>query len=215
LLSPDNEFSKSGTKSGIKYSESFKKYKEMLTEDRNSSMLKRIFAEFNTSLFGTAPPRSDDFVPDDGDYDSELEQFRNELRADSPTVIGIANSGGTRTPPPSSPPTSPVQPDHHVLISVTSHLSHTIAMSPQVSNIMNNSIVLPSGREDNEDPPSPLKVSRPTAKKKGGKSSKSTTETTTSDVNAGTTSSTKQKRTRKEKATPVEPPTGRVLRERT
>ena len=99
MLSPDNEFSKSGAKSGIKYSDSFEKYKWMLTKDLDPSVLKGIFAEFNSSLFGTAPPPSDDFVPDDGDYDSELEQFRNKLRTDSP-VEGIADSGGTRTPPP-------------------------------------------------------------------------------------------------------------------
>ena len=213
MLSPDNEFSKSGAKSGIKYSESFKKYKEMLTDDRDPPMLERIFAKFNSSLFGTAPPPGDDFIPDDGNYDSELEQFRNELRADSP-VEGVANGGQTRTPPPSSLPTSPIQPDRHVSISVTSHLSHTIAMSPQLSNIINSSIGLPPEREDNEAPPSPPKVPRPAAKKKGGKSTKSTTETTIPDVGTGTTS-TKQKRARKTRATPVEPTTGRVLRERT
>ncbi|KAF9642036.1 hypothetical protein BDM02DRAFT_3080219, partial [Thelephora ganbajun] len=74
LLSPDEDFLQTGVNSGIKYIQSFKKYKEMLTEDPNSRVFKRIISEFNASLFGVAPTPSDDFVPDDGDYDSELEQ---------------------------------------------------------------------------------------------------------------------------------------------
>ena len=92
MLSPDEDFSQTGFNSGIKYTESFKKYKEILTEDHNSPTFKRIFAEFNTSLFSTAPPRSDNLITDDGDYESELEQFRNELHAD-PFTEGVVEIG--------------------------------------------------------------------------------------------------------------------------
>ena len=216
-MSPDEDFSQAGFSSGINYTESFEKYKEMLTEERDSSMYTRIFEEFNRSLFNTTPPRSDDVIADDGDYDSELEAFRNETRTDSlpeGIVIGV---GAKKTSPPSSLPTSPIQPDHHVSISVTSHVSHTIAASSQVSNIINSSVTLPPEHEVTETPPSPLKATRPAPKKKGSKSSKLTTATTTtSDADANATSVTLQKRgTRRTKVTPAELPSGRVLRDRT
>ena len=201
MLSPDEDFSQIGVNSGIKYAESFKTYKEILTADRDSPTFERIFSEFNTSLFGTAPPLSGDLVADDGDYDSELEKFRNELRAGSP-IDDVADVRTGKASPPSLPIPS-VQPDHHVSISVTSHVSHTITASPQVSNVVNNSVILPSEREVDNPPPSPPKATRPTARKKGSKSSKPT-EVTTATAETDPASTTLKKRSQRAKAMPVE-----------
>ena len=83
-MSPDEDFSAAGAKSGIKYDKSFLKYKEMLTEDPDSRVYKRIIAEFNASIFGTAPVLKNNFVVNDGDYNSEVEQFKRDIRADPP-----------------------------------------------------------------------------------------------------------------------------------
>ena len=83
------------------------------------------------------------------------------------------------------PPTPPLQSEHHVSVSITSHVSHTVAASSQVSNVVNSTISLPSEQEiggssiQTTDPPiqqasPPIeKAPRPIPKKKGPKSSKS------------------------------------------
>ena len=188
----------------------------MLTEDHDSPTFKRIFAEFNTSLFGTAPPRSDNLIADDGDYESELKQFRNELRAD-PFTEGVVDVGAKKTTPPCSLPVSPIQTDHHVSISVTSHVSHTITTSSQVSTVINSSIALLPECEVSEVPPSPPKVVRPVPKKNGSRPSKPTMETTTtmtSDANTDTASLQKKSSRKAGKTTTMKLPT-RVLRDRT
>ena len=214
MLSPDEDFSQTGVHSGIMYAESFKKYKEMLTGDANSSTFERIFSEFNASLFGTVPTLSNDLILDDGNYDSELEQFRNELLADSPIEAGTG-TGANNTSPPSPLPASPLHPDQRVSISATSHVSHTVVASSQVSNTINNTIVLPLEPEVIEtSPPSPEAVQlvgRPAPKKKGTKPSRST-----SDADANTIPTQKKRAARQAKTViaPEEHP-DRVLRKRT
>jgi len=81
-VSPDDDFSPTGGSSGINYSESFKKYKEILTTNPDSPVFKRTFSEFNNSLFGAVPSLGDNFVAEEGDYNLELEQFMADLLAD-------------------------------------------------------------------------------------------------------------------------------------
>ena len=117
-------------------------------------------------------------------------------------IDDVADVRTGKASPPSLPIPS-VQPDHHVSISVTSHVSHTITASPQVSNVINNSVILPSKREVDNPPPSPPKATRPTARKKGSKSSKPT-EVTTATAETDPASTTLKKRSQRAKAMPVE-----------
>lgn len=182
MVSPDEDFSPTGTTSGIKYSESFKKYKEMLTATPDSPVFKRIFSKFNSSLFDTAPTISGDLIAEDGDYDSELDQFRAELLADhvggvTTDMVSLSLHQDSPSQPTSELPA--IQPERHVSISVTSHVSTRIgAASSQVSNVINSSIALSPTESEVEEssPPSP-KATRPPPKKKGARSSKKATAT--------------------------------------
>jgi len=179
LLSPDEDFSPAGANSGIKYAESFKKYYEMLSKDPESKTYKRIFSEFNAALFGTAPTLSNDFIAEDGNYDSEVEKFKSDLRAESATPVGTP--GASALPSPTAPP---LQPDH-LSISVRSHISHTITAtaSSQMSTVINSGPAsLPEHEADQETPPpNPKSTQRPPSRKKGTKSSKSKTTTSNAD----------------------------------
>lgn len=186
MLSPDEDFSQTGANSGIKYAESFKKYKEMLTEHPESPTFKRIFSEFNVAVFGTIPTPSDDLVAGDSDYDSELEQFKNGLLEDSPIqAVGDVEVNETFSPSLSPAPTP--QPEGRISVSVVSHVSHTIAATSQVSNVISSNVSLPSGEHGVSDtsPPVP-KAARPAPKKKGAKLSKSTTSTSNANADTNT-----------------------------
>jgi hypothetical protein len=74
-VSPDEDFSPTGSNSGIKYSESFQKYKDMIIRDSGTVVFKRIISEFNNSLFGSVTATRNDLIAEDGNYDSELERF--------------------------------------------------------------------------------------------------------------------------------------------
>ena len=180
----------------------------MLTEDPDSRVYKRIFSKFNTALFGVEPTPGNDFVIDDGDYDSEVENFKKGLRAEDTTNLEIDEF----TSPTPSPPTPTVQSDHHVSISVTSHVSHTVAASSQVSNIVTSGPAPPPESEAKEASPPRQKGPRPVAKKKDPKASNPTT--TTPQDNTDTAPTRSKKATRSVKTTPVEP-SSRVLRNRT
>ena len=145
----------------------------MLTENPESAMYKRIFSKFNTSLFGTISTTNNDFVTDDGDYESELEQFKNDVLI-GPPVEDVIDTGAD-TVSLGSPSVSPVPSDHGVSISITSSVSHTTAESSQVSNTVNITLPANSEVEETETPPPnpPRKLSRPLPKKTGAKSSKS------------------------------------------
>lgn len=176
MLSPDVDFSDSGKNSGINYASSFLGYKEMLTEDPESVSYERIFAEFDTAVLGKKPVLRDDFVLDDGDYKAEFEKFKSDLRAEE-----AADAEANKTPPPPPTPTlpsSPIQSDHRVSISITSQVSHTIAASSQVSNVVNTSTPPPEP-EDAEAPPPAKKATRPAPKKKGRTKKPATTPDTT------------------------------------
>ena len=196
------DFSTAGQKSGIDYSESFKKYKHMLTQKRETPTYRKIYAEFDAALFGKAQALSGDFIADDGDYDSEVERFNRELEEEELAEAEAASHPpSTSTPPslsihaeadevPPLPSTPPPQLDHRVSISVTSNVSHTVAASSQVSNVI-NSTSPPLERDVMEAPPLVQKAARQAQKKKGGKS-KSTTTTPGPDVdtNAAPTQNT-------------------------
>ena len=210
MLSPDEDFSPVGANSGIKYLTSFKAYKKMLTKDPESAMYKRIFLKFNASLFSTVSIPNNNFVADDGDYESELKQFKNDILI-GPPVEDVINARANTV----SLCVSTIPSDHGVSISITSCVSHTTAESSQVSNTINSSIALPPNYkvEETETPPlNPLKKpGRPLPKKMGAKSLKSTTP----NINANAAVPAPDKRgSRKAKATPVQAPT-RVLRGRT
>ena len=222
MLSPDEDFSQAGVNSGIQYAESFKVYKEMLSRDPEDPTFKRIFSHFNASLFSKAPTTSGRVVVDDGNYDIELEQFRNALLADPPVEDVISAGGGKTSPLPStsvtgagtngtSPSTPPLQPDH-VSISVTSHISHTIAASSQVSNIVNSSVNLSPELEVRETSPvretsrveeiSPPIQKKPRAlpKKRTPKPAVETPDTNVEDI------APRRRVTRQTKIAPVDPP---------
>jgi len=210
------------------YSESFKKYKDMLTKDPESTMYKRIYSRFNTALFGTTRTASKDFVADDGDYESELEQFRNDLIAASTIEdLDVTDAGpvdrASRLPP--SLPSPPLQSDRRVSISVTSNVLHTTAASSQVSNIVNSSITVPSECRVEEIPlpspspspsppsPPPVKVARPAPKKKAAtKSVRSLV--TTPDVEADAAPAPRDRVTRQTKAAAAKEAPTRALRKR-
>lgn len=206
-MSPDEDFSPTGASSGIKYSESFKAYKEMLTANPNSPVFKKIFSDFNASLFGTVPTTSGDFIAEDGGYASELEKFRAEVLADHVEEV--------TTDVISSPLLNalPVLPKDHVSISVTSHISTNIgAASSQVSNVVNHGTTPPPTESEAEEtsPPSP-KAPRPTTKKKGGKPSKKNVVTNSESDTAKDTPSVLPKKSTK-RATPAVGPSTRTLR---
>ena len=180
-MSPDHDFSTSGATSGIQYQESLKTYKELLTEQPGSPVFERIYSTFNTSLFGEAPPITDEFITDDGNYNSELEEFRNGLLADSP-VKNAVDIGTSRAPSPSPLPALPLQSEHHVAISVISNVSRTITASSQVTNVVNSTVHFPSEHEVRESLPPNPKPARPAPKKKTSKQAKST-KTSDTDTN--------------------------------
>jgi hypothetical protein len=234
LLSPDEDFSPIGNPSSINYAESFKVYKTMLTQDPDSPVFKRIFSKFNISLFGVEPTVSNDLIADDGDYESELEEFRRGLLAD-PLIEDVADAGVSLPPTPpiqldrrvSTPAAnagadetspfsgsllaSPHQPGHEVSVSVTSHISHTIAASSQVSNIVSSSIALSPEREVSKASPPIQEKARPAPKPKGVKSL--TLAAATSDTNADAAPTQKKRTTRPAKTAPADPP-ARTLRRR-
>lgn len=193
----------------------------MLTEDPDSHMYKRIFSEFNASVFGTAPTLKDDLIINDGNYDSEVKRFKRDTHADSP-VEDIADVGTDNAPSVLSSLTPPLQSEHHVSVSVTSHISHTVTGSSQVSNVVNSIVTLPLEQESVESSPiqttPPVQMltrPRPT-KKKGTKSSKSAAKTPdpNTDEVVPATWSRRAVTTKQTDTTLAEPTTGRTLRNR-
>jgi len=220
LISPDEDFSKVGAKTGIGYPESFHAYKKMLTDDPEDDMYKRIYSIFNASLFGIAPTVNDNLVVDNSNYDSEIEEFKQRLRATDSPAEDVTDTGVDEVSGPSpSRPMPPPQPDHRVSILVASNVSHTVTTSSQVSHVVNSSVSIPPEHGVIEDsPPSPqdppssppppaLKAVRPVARKKGGKS-----KTTASNTNADTAPAPNDQTTRQVKAVPA---VTRALRKRT
>jgi len=188
----------------------------MLIEDPNSSVFRRIFSEFNASLFGTVPILRNDPIVDDGDYDSEVEQFRNDLLAES-SVDAIASVGASETPLPPLLPAPPlqVQSDHCVSLSVTSHISHTVTASSQVLNVINSSLAVPpepAVREPSSSTEVVQPPARPAAKKKGVKPLKPATTTPDPNVDAAPTLNRPTRRSKAVTA-PEEQP-ARTLRKR-
>jgi len=136
MLSQDVDFSPAGAKSGIEYSKSFELYKGMLAKNPRSPAYERIFAVFDSALFGKERVLSDDFIADNGDYTAALEKYNTKLRLEE-AANAEANRRSPLPPSPAPPPSpilppSPLQSDHRVSISVTSLVSHTIAGSSQV-----------------------------------------------------------------------------------
>ena len=240
MLSPDEDFSPAGANSGIQYAESFKAYKTILSGGPEDPVLGRIFSHFKDSLFSKEPTPSDGVVADDGNYDLEIEQLRNDLLADPPAG-DVTNAGGDGTSSPPSPSrpslqpdrqvsisvtgtgtsgtppsTAPLQPDRQVSISVTSHISHTIAASSQVSNIVHSSVNLSPELEVGETspigetPPPIQEKPRPAPRKKGVKPLKSAAATP--DINVDDVPA--RRVTRQTKALPVDPPPERATRKR-
>ena len=203
MLSQDVDFSGAGAKSRIKYSKSFKLYRGMLAKTPRSPAYERIFAEFDSALFGRERVLSDEFVADNGNYAAALEKYNTALRLEE--AADVEANGGSPLPPSPAPPPSPILPpsplqsDHRILISVTLLVSHTIAGSSQVSNVI-NSPAPPSDREDVEGPP-PVKAQPVPKKKTRGKQLVATSEAETDATTTRTRSS------RKAKTAPPEPAT--------
>ena len=215
-MSPDEDFSPTGSNSGIKYSEVFKKYKEMLTANPDSPVYKRIFLTFNTSLFGARHALSADAIAEDGDYDSELGKFNAGLHADplaedadmAPVSL-LPESPGVE-----APELPPLHSEHHVSVSVTSHVStHATAASSQVSNIVSSSVTLPSVESEVQGaPPLIPKAVRPAPRKKGSKLLKKATVTSVPGV-VDDAIPAPAKKPVKNKSDPVDPP-AKTLRNR-
>ena len=167
MVSPDEDFSPVGYASKIDYSKSFMEYKEMLTKDPKSTTYQRIFAKFDTALFGTEErDPGNEFIVSDGNYKAQVVSFKAKLRAEEAAAEKAAteeaaNAEGNRTPPLPSSPTPPLQqPDHPISISVSSHTSRTIAVSTQVTTLVNSTTSPPEReveREVTEAPPRPLR----------------------------------------------------------
>lgn len=220
MISPDEDFSQTGANSGIKYSESFDKYKEMLVDNADSPVFKRIFAKFNASLFGTtaaAPPSHP--VAEDDEYDLQIRKLLSEVLKDTSgegVTDGVSSPLLSGSSTNQSPPEPPIQSERRVSISVTSHISTgtAIAASTQISNVVNN-VSRPPGEHEVEEPsppPSPKPLSRPVPKKKGGKPSKKTTVPPESGA-ADETAVPDPPKATKGKTTPVDP-SARTLRKR-
>jgi hypothetical protein len=221
-VSPDEDFSPTGSISGIQYFESFKKYKEMLTDQPDSPVFKRIFSKFNTALFGTTPSASDKFVADDGDYNSELEQFRAELLeeeevdalSEPPIVPECPVLPEPLILPTTTAPQLPAQAESQISISVTSQVLTNFVGASQVSNIVGSNVNLPPPESERVSPlPSPIVADQPAQKKKGARSKKASTAVSehnaAQDVSPAPSNGTKKGKA----ATPANPPT-RTLRNR-
>jgi hypothetical protein len=175
MLSPDKDFSPAGAKSGIMYAESFRSYKKILSDNPDSPMYKRIFEHFDTALFTPESTSSTTILVDDGNYDTEIAQFMSGLLKDpviaDPPVAGVseAEAGADETLAHLLPPV-PVQSESHVSIAVTSHISHTITASSQISNIIHSSVTL--SPEHKEISPPSKENGQPAPRKKGGKALK-------------------------------------------
>ena len=134
---------------------------------------------FNAFLFSAVPTLSANAIAEDGDYDSELERFNAGLHVDpfaedvDVTPVPLL----PEIPLNKDPELPPVHSDHHLSISVTSHVSsHAATTSSQVSNTVSSSIILPSAEPEVEEtsPPNPEAI-RPAPRKKGAKSTKKKT----------------------------------------
>ena len=185
----------------------------MLIKHADTPEIKRVFSEFNASLFGsTAPTLPSNTIAQDGDYDFQVDQFTAELFA-CEDVVDEMDSLTLDGPLDNFPvPQPPVQSEQRVSISVTSHVSaHAIASSSQVSSVV-SSVALPTDEHGDEEIfplPNGPKVSAP--KRKGAKSSKKTKAASEPGVAEATIAPAPSKTAKK--TTPVDPPT-RALRVR-
>ena len=148
MLSQDEDFSPHGQKSGIKYDKSFAKYKKMISSNLKDSqskehrLYKRIIYKFSIAVFGATPVSSNEFVVDDGKYESELERFNEDAHVESP-VESDDDVEVVGAPSQLTSPAPPLQSDRRVSISIASNVSHTIAALSQVLNMISNNITLP------------------------------------------------------------------------
>ena len=213
----------------MNYAVSFQTYKSMLIENRKTASYVRIYGEYDTILFGKARVLRNDYVVDHGEYTGVVSQYNRELREEEAADARAAEF----SPPPSSPPPSPTtlsppsvhtggsglalslaplphHSDRNVSISVTSHVSHTVAASSQVLNIVNGATP-PSEDEVIEAPPPAKKAGRSRTKKKGGKST-DPSATTSNDIDADNAPPTKNKRSTRQTNAATEERPGRVTR---
>lgn len=109
-MSPDEDFSHTGAKSGISYIESYKAYKDMIIKQAETPRFKQILSSFNELSFGTKPdPPKRDVHFDQGDYDDEIQEYlrdngpptepTDEMPADEMPVDEIAEDDMDDTPP--------------------------------------------------------------------------------------------------------------------
>jgi hypothetical protein len=216
MLSPDEDFSPAGAKSGIMYAESFKSYKKILSDNSNSPMYERIFVHFNTALFAPESASSSTLLVDNSNYDTEIAQFNNDLLMDpavaGPPVAGVTKAEAGADETLAHPlPSVPIQSESHVSIAVTSHISHTIAASSQISNIVHSSVTL-SPEQEEISPPSKEK-GQPAPRKKGAKASKPAAEVPDDNTDAVPIKGgrTTQQKMHVSVEPPLDPP-GRTLR---
>ena len=204
LLSPDDDFSQTGSITGISYACSFLKYKEMLTEDPDDPMYQTIFSHFDSALFGSEPVIGHNPIIDNGQYDSEIEEFKDRLRH---TAIN-ANADTEADLAPSSPPIPSPQLEQNVSIAVTANV---YCASSGISNLINNAI--PPESQTQEPPPPNPKRSGQVPKKKGPVRATSNVD---SDAAAPATNrrSTRQAKNATEVTTPGDPPANRATRKK-
>jgi hypothetical protein len=175
LLSPDEEFSPIGAKSGISYQKSFKAYKDMILAQAPTQRFKRIRSSFDQLLFGTKPTAPDPEQPriDQGDYDDEIQLYLGRDPTPPPVEPTVAADSDVEPyvqPPPFASAESDIDetpipspsPGHHPVTSITLQESDTVRTSSMTISIT----TLPSEQTQEVTDPAPRKKARPAPKKK-------------------------------------------------
>jgi len=199
LLSPDEDFSQTGARTGISYTGSFNAYKDLIIAQADTPRFKRIHSEFNALLFGSTPVTPNDIVVvDRGNYDDEVNEYLREDPTPPPIEPSTAANVDEMPPSPTEPSArtdlngAPPSPHlhRHATTSITHQESHTVTTSSQTVSIT----ALPSEPEAEVDTPvAPPKKSRPAPRKKvASTDSVNTADATPVPTTRGTRASTRQ-----------------------
>ena len=220
-MSPDLEFSYTGGISGIQYKAAFINYRKYLS--KGTTTAENVISYYTRELFGSRA-RKTTSAATSGTIDSEFDELWREL--DQHTANPVAKE----VPPPLSSRKSlsqleeqePITPapasesEHHISISVTSSVLHTVATSSRVSHITNNNNppVPEHDAKEFSPPPSP-KASKSIRNKKAQKASKSSETVNAPSSDPDDAPATKKRGSSKQgKTRPTTAPSERSLRQR-
>ena len=190
-MSPDEEFSQTGAKSGISYVASFKAYKDIITTQSATPRFKKILLLFNERVFGKNSDFPKKTVPiDQGNYDDKIQEYLREDSPPPPAEPTLAVAEDIENPPPSvdldeAPPSPP--PGHRASTSITVQESDTIKTS---STSMTISITtLPSEPQAEED--NGIFVVRPKKSRPAPRKKVNTTASDAADITLASTTRAK------------------------